>query len=62
MREELLGRAQLAANALNIVRIRMLTGSEADLESADYRQLKEQFAAIRASQPDCRYIYLMRRR
>ena len=62
MREELLGRAQLAANALNIARIRTLTGSEADLESADYRQLKEQFAAIRASQPDCRYIYLMGRR
>jgi len=62
MREELLGRARLAANALTIERVKALNGSEADLESADYRQLKEQFAAIRASQPDCRYIYLMGRK
>ena len=62
MREELLGRAQLAANALNIARVRTLTGSAADLESTNYRQLKEQLAAIRASQPDCRYLYLMGRR
>ncbi|MEA4863292.1 MAG: PAS domain S-box protein [Victivallaceae bacterium] len=62
MREELLGRAQLAANAVNLASVKTLTGSDADLESANYLQLKEQFAAIRKSQPDCRYIYLMGRK
>lgn len=62
MREELLGRAQLAANAVNMASVKTLTGSNADLKSADYQQLKKQFAAICASQPDCRYVYLMGRR
>lgn len=62
MCEDFLARARLAAGAVNIARVKTLSGSATDLESADYLRLKEQFAAIRASQPGCRYVYLMGRK
>jgi len=62
MREDLLGRTWLAARTVNVARIKALTGSAADLESADYQQLKEQFVAIRATDPNCRFIYLLGRK
>lgn len=62
MSEDLLVRTQLAANAMNLTKIRALTGTKADLQSTEYQQLKEQFIDIRAADPNCRYVYLMGRR
>jgi PAS domain S-box-containing protein len=62
LRDELLGRAHLLAQAVNIERVRMLTGTKADLQSPHYLQLKEQLAAARAANPKCRYTYLLGRK
>ncbi len=62
MREDLLGRTRLAAKTVSPARVRALKSSEADLESADYRQLKEHLMAIRAADPNCRFIYLLGRK
>jgi hypothetical protein len=62
LREELLGRARLGAHAVNLERVRALTGTEADLESPDYLWLKEHLAAARAANSNCRFVYLMGRK
>lgn len=59
---DLLGRTRLAAKALNLTKIKSLTGTEADVGSTQYQQLKEQFKAIRTTDPNCRYVYLMGRK
>jgi hypothetical protein len=48
MRDDLLGRAQLAAGAVNPERVKTLAGTEADLTLPAYLRLKQQFAAMRA--------------
>jgi hypothetical protein len=45
MRDDLLGRAQLAAGAVNPERVKTLAGTEADLTLPAYLRLKQQFAA-----------------
>jgi len=62
LREELLRQTKLVAGAVNLEHIRALTGTEADLESPDYLRLKEQLAAMRTANPQCRFIYLMGRK
>ncbi|MFA7011531.1 MAG: PAS domain S-box protein [Desulfobacterales bacterium] len=62
MRTDLLQQAQLVAQALNIDRIRALTATEADLTNPHYRNLKERLIAVRAVNPNCRFVYLMGRR
>ncbi len=62
MREDLLQQARLVAGAVNIEHVRALTGTEADLDSPDYLRLKEQFGAVSAANPKCRFVYLMGRR
>lgn len=52
-------RAETAAAAVNTNRIRTLSGSSADLTSADYIRLKEQLMQIRKVNADCRFLYLM---
>ncbi len=59
MREDLLARTRLVAGALNLERIGALTGTAADLESPDYLRLKAQLAAVRATNPEYRFVYLM---
>jgi PAS domain S-box-containing protein len=61
MRKELLGQARLVAESVNLEHIRALTGTEADLKSPAYLRLKEQFASIRAANPQFRFVYLMGR-
>lgn len=58
IRANLLQQARLVANAVNIDRVKTLSGTDTDLTSPDYRRLKEQLAALRASNPQCRFIYL----
>jgi len=62
IREDLLARTRLVAGAVNLERVRALTGSKADLASPDYLRLKEQFAAVRAAEAQCRFVYLMGRK
>ncbi|MBM9537811.1 response regulator [Desulfobulbus alkaliphilus] len=62
MREDLLAQTRLVAGAVNLESIQSLSGTEADLASPTYLRLKEQFAAIRAAEPKCRFIYLMGRK
>ncbi len=59
LRQNLLSETKLVAGAVNLERVRALTGSVADLTSPDYLRLKEQFAAVRAADPKCRFVYLM---
>ena len=61
MRADLLQQAQLVARAVDMGRIRDLSGSPADLTKPDYLQLKEQLASIRSAIPQCRFIYLIGR-
>ncbi|MDH4331551.1 MAG: ATP-binding protein [Desulfobulbaceae bacterium] len=62
MREELLLRAHLVAQGLNIEQVNQLTGTEADLENPQYRSFKDQLSAIRFADPYCRFIYLLGRK
>ena len=62
MREDLLFRTSLLAEAVNLEYLQSLTGTEADLDSPLYLRLKEQFAAVRAATSKCRFVYLMGRR
>jgi len=62
LREDLMQRTRFVAEAVNIARVRALTGTEADLESPDYQRLKEQLMMLCAVNPDCRFFYIMGRR
>ncbi|MFA7370249.1 MAG: hypothetical protein WC334_11440, partial [Kiritimatiellales bacterium] len=62
MRAGLLQQTRIAAQAVNIKRIQTLTGTVADLANSEYLLLKEQLAAIRSANLQCRFVYLMGRR
>jgi signal transduction histidine kinase/CheY-like chemotaxis protein/HPt (histidine-containing phosphotransfer) domain-containing protein len=59
MRNDLLQQTRLVAQALNIGWIQMLSGTEADIRSPFYLQLKKQLSAMRSANPKCRFIYLL---
>ncbi|MEM1107064.1 MAG: EAL domain-containing protein [Planctomycetota bacterium] len=61
MRQNRLAHARLAAEAINVERVKALSGTEADLGSDHYLRLKQQFASVRAADPRCRFVYLMGR-
>ncbi|MCY2992236.1 MAG: response regulator [Planctomycetota bacterium] len=61
MRADLLSKTQRVAQVVNVQRVRALSGTETDLDSPNYRQLKEQFTAMRAANPKCRFVYLLGR-
>jgi PAS domain S-box-containing protein len=62
MREDLLTQTRIAAKAIEPARAAVLTGSEADLVSPHYLQLKKRLATIRAADPGIRFAYLMGQR
>ncbi|MCX7019004.1 MAG: response regulator [Candidatus Sumerlaeota bacterium] len=62
MRADLLQQTRMVAQVADIGRIRALSGTQADLDIPAYWQLKEQFAAIRSANPQCRFVYLMGRK
>ncbi|HPS54467.1 MAG TPA: PAS domain-containing protein [Sedimentisphaerales bacterium] len=59
MREELLLQTKMVAHSLDINHVKMLTGTDKDMESPDYLRLKEKFAAICRTNPKCHFVYLM---
>jgi PAS domain S-box-containing protein len=62
LRRQLLTETSLAGQGLTTENIAALSGSEADLASPEYLQLKEQMAGIRAADPLIRFAYLMGQR
>lgn len=52
---------RLVAGSANMERVKALTGTEADLDSPEYLRIEEQFAAVRAATPKCRFVYLLGR-
>jgi PAS domain S-box-containing protein len=62
LRADLLQQTRLVAQAVNVVRVQALSGTEADLDNPDYLRLKKQLAAVRSANPQCRFVYLMGRR
>ena len=62
LRNNLLQQGQLLAQTINIESIQALSGTEADLNNPHYQRIKEQLAAVRAANPQCRFLYLMGRR
>jgi PAS domain S-box-containing protein len=61
MRTGLLQQARLVGQAVNLDRVRALSGTDADLAAPDYQRLKEQLVAVRLANPRCRFLYLMGR-
>jgi PAS domain S-box-containing protein len=62
MREDLLLQGRMVGQALSINSVKKLSGTEADLQNPDYRQLKEQLANVRQANKKCRFLYLMGRK
>ena len=59
LRNVLLTQTKIGAQAINIERIKNLTGTQIDLKSEDYIRLKEQFANMMKADKNLRFIYLM---
>ena len=62
MREDLLRKAQLVAQAVDVHGLRSLSGTEADLEHPEYLRLKQHLETVRGITPKCRFIYLTGRK
>lgn len=60
-REELLNQALLVKQAVNVQVVKTFTGTNADLNSANYQQLAEQLSIILKTKNNCRYLYLLGR-
>ena len=61
-RASLLLETRLVAQGVNVERIAALSGTDADLSTPAYLQLKEQFAATRSNSPLCKFVYLLGRK
>jgi len=62
LRAELLARTLLATGAIDRSLFENLKGSEADLASPKYQELKALLMSLQAHSPDCRFAYLCRQR
>ena len=62
MRKELLNQTLLVEQAIDSHKIKSFTGTKADLESSDYKQLNNQLSTILKTKNHCRYIYLLGRK
>jgi hypothetical protein len=59
MRKSLLSQTRLVAESVEPERIKSLSGTESDISTYEYLLLKDQFATIRAANPQCSFVYLM---
>jgi signal transduction histidine kinase/CheY-like chemotaxis protein len=59
-RQVLLDTARRASQAVNRDHLEHLSASASDLETWQYRRLKDQFQVMRSAMPDARFLYLMR--
>lgn len=59
MRSDMLHRVRNLARSLSLAEVKSLSGLRAESGSQVYRRLKEQLAALRATDPKCRSLYLL---
>ena len=59
MRMVILDKARLVAASINVERIISLGGCDSDIFNKDYQRLKEQLMAVRATDTNIRFLYLM---
>lgn len=62
MRAELLRQTGMIAQTMNMVQVRSLTGTEADLGLPAYQRIKGHFVRLRSTMPQYRFVFLMGRR
>ena len=62
LRSAVLEATRLVATSLDASVLRSLAGTQADTLTADYHRLKSYLSASRSIHPDCRFIYLLRRK
>jgi PAS domain S-box-containing protein len=62
LRAELLQQASMVAMSVSPQQVAALSGTTADLASPAYQGIKAQLSRARASNPRCRFLYLMSRR
>ncbi|MBU0909536.1 MAG: CHASE domain-containing protein, partial [Proteobacteria bacterium] len=62
MREDLLRHTRLVAQAIDVRRVKALSGTETDLALPEYQRFKQQLIATLTVFPRCRFLYLMGRR
>jgi signal transduction histidine kinase len=61
-KRSLLDRARTAAQAVEVAQIKQLTGSEADLTSASYKNIKQELSGLHQVNRDSRFVYIMGQR
>ena len=54
-------RAVQHARGISAAKVAALSGSQDDLDTPGYRRLKRHLQLLRQAEPDCRFLYLMRR-
>jgi signal transduction histidine kinase len=59
LRNQILTKTRLAAEEIDLRQVGSLTGSEEDLASMNYQQMKERMASIRSAEPLVRSAYLI---
>jgi PAS domain S-box-containing protein len=62
LREELLTNTRIVQRGISTGHVQALTGSEADLLSPDYTDLKDELIKVRSADPLIRFIYLLGQR
>ncbi|HEX2956606.1 MAG TPA: hypothetical protein VHO70_07235, partial [Chitinispirillaceae bacterium] len=62
MRQDLLTKAEMISQSLDLQMLCTLTGTKEDNEKPEYQRLKKQFASLVETDRNCRFIYLMGRK
>ena len=62
LRSDLLQHTRAVAQAVNLDQVRAISGAATDLDQPAYQKLKEQLLTIRATLPQCRFLYLLGRK
>lgn len=59
LRADLLSKTRLIQAGISTGHVKALTGTEADLESTDYRALKELMMQVKSTDPLIRFVYVL---
>ena len=59
LREDLLSKTRLIQGGVGTMHVKALTGTEADLVSADYQSLKEHLMQVKSTDPLIRFVYIL---
>jgi PAS domain S-box-containing protein len=61
LREDLLAKTRLIEGSISTSHVKALTGTEADLVSADYQALKDHLIQVKSTDPLIRFVYVLGR-